>query len=65
MPIMGLGTLIALFGRLPVVDVVLGWGAWLATSVLLAIIETAAELPGGVVAMGEHRPGSRWGGTPC
>lgn len=51
-PIMGLGTLIAAVGWVPVLDVVLGWAAWLATSALLTVVETAARLPGGVVAVG-------------
>jgi len=51
-PIMALGTLIALFGPIPLLGSVLGWCAWLATSALLAVVETAAGLPGGVVALG-------------
>lgn len=50
--IMGLGVLIAAIGWVPGLDAVLGWCAWLATSVLLLVIETAAQLPGGVVAVG-------------
>ena len=64
-PIMGLGTLIALFGSIPLLDVALGWCAWLATSALLAVIQTAAALPGGVVAVGRSRSGCRSAGTAC
>jgi competence protein ComEC len=51
-PIMGLGALIAVLGWVPGLDAVLGWAAWLATSVLVSVIETAAVLPGAVVAVG-------------
>jgi competence protein ComEC len=50
--IMGLGVLVATLGGIPGFDAVLGWSAWLATSALLTVIETAAQLPGGVVAVG-------------
>jgi hypothetical protein len=51
-PIMGLGTLIAVLGWVPGLDALLGWSAWLVTSILLLVIETAATLPGAVVAVG-------------
>ncbi|HZO25918.1 MAG TPA: ComEC/Rec2 family competence protein [Chloroflexota bacterium] len=51
-PIMGLGALIAVFGTVPGLDALLGWTAWLFASAMLAVIQTAADLPGGVVAVG-------------
>lgn len=51
-PIMGFGTALAFLGRLPGFDVALGWGAWLCASLLLAIVEGAAALPGAVLAVG-------------
>jgi competence protein ComEC len=51
-PIMVLGVAIAAFGWMPLLDVVLGWSAWLVTSALLAVIETSAQIPGGIIAVG-------------
>jgi competence protein ComEC len=51
-PIMALGVAIAAVGWVPGLDIALGWAAWLVTSILLAVIETAATLPGAVVATG-------------
>jgi competence protein ComEC len=51
-PIMGLGAALAVLGSLPGIGVLLGWGAWLVTGTLLAVIQGAADLPGAVVAVG-------------
>ena len=46
-PLMALGAALAAVGFLPGIDVLLGWAAWLVSSVLLAAIEWSASLPGG------------------
>lgn len=51
-PIMAVGALVAVLGRLPVLDVVLGWAGWGLTAALLFIIEWCAEAPGAIVALG-------------
>src|SRR5262249_2928765 len=51
-PLMALGVALAVLGRLPGFDMVLGGAAWLLSSALLAVIEGAASLPGAVVAVG-------------
>jgi competence protein ComEC len=51
-PIMALGTGIAFLGRFPGLDALLGWSAWFVAGLLLGVIQTAASLPGGTVAVG-------------
>ncbi len=52
-PIMSIGVALAAFGSLPFVDVLLGWAAWVATSLLLLVIHTCAAIPGAQVALGQ------------
>jgi hypothetical protein len=47
-----LGTALAALGGLPGIDVLLGWAAWLASNLLLAVVEGCARLPGAVMAVG-------------
>lgn len=51
-PLMALGAALAVGGSVPGVGVLLGWAAWAVAGLLLGIIQVAASLPGGVVAVG-------------
>ena len=51
-PMMVTGAAIALLGWIPWLDTLLGWIAWLLASALLTVIQTAADVPGGTLAVG-------------
>ncbi|MGE3269854.1 MAG: ComEC/Rec2 family competence protein, partial [Chloroflexota bacterium] len=52
-PIMLVGAALAVLGRLPILDSVLGWAGWGLTALLLFVIEQCAAVPGAVMAVGQ------------